>query len=181
MENFEFEIEFDEARERKTTAAQLKHVWKKNFTIAYVALGITALLLTLKLLQHGTLMVNDQLPIGPIFIGFFSLFLFILYFLSKKVVNDRLQKVIDVLKTKGASTTFINDTNFGIRGGFGDCTLHWNSFTTINHWKSYLLIYHAGKGTTPIAVSADEIGQENFNRVLAAVQTKISDLKNEVQ
>ena len=71
--------------------------------------------------------------------------------------------------------------NFGYSGGFGDCTLAWNIFTTIDHWKGYLLIYHAGKGTTPISVSVAEIGQEDFDRVLAAVKTKIADIKNEVQ
>lgn len=181
MENFEFEIEFDEARERKATAAQLKHLWKKNFTIAFFMLGISALLLTLKLAQHGTLIIGDKLPIGSMFIGLFGFILFILYFLTKKVVYQRLQKIIDVLKTKGPTTTFINDTNFGGRNGFGDCTLHWNSFTSIDHWKGYLLIYHAGKGTTPISISVDEVGQESFDRVLAAVQTKIADIKNEVQ
>ena len=97
------------------------------------------------------------------------------------MTQERLGQVLDVLKSKGSSTTFVNDTSFGVRGGFADCSLHWNSFSTYNHWDGYLLIYHAGKGTTPIAINVDEIGQENFNRLLQAVKNKIAGFQLEVE
>ncbi|NOQ71549.1 MAG: hypothetical protein GQ574_06085 [Crocinitomix sp.] len=181
MESFEFEIEFDEARERKALNAQLKRIWKKNITIAYIFIGFGALLLILKFIEHGSLIVDGEPIYVPLFVLLFGGVLLFLRYKSKKMSHERLRKVLDVLKTKASSTTFINDTNFGVRGGFGDCALHWNSFSTIDYWDGYLLVYHAGKGTTPISISVDEVGKENFERVLAAVKTKIDDLKNEVQ
>jgi hypothetical protein len=181
MESFEFEIPFDEARERKATADQLKHMWKNIFVIAFFILGIAAALIAIELFTHGTLIVNGKLPVGILFMTLFGIVLIVLYFVTKKMAYDRLQKMLVVLKAKGQTTTFINDINFGSRDGFADCTLAWNSFSTITHWKNYLMIYHFGRGSTPICIGVAEIGQENFDSLLAAVKIKIDSIKNEVQ
>jgi hypothetical protein len=178
MESFEFEIPFDEEREKKALKVQLKYLWKKNLTWAAISFAFSAILLLLILTAKIPDRGREALMIFAFLYGLYILYL---YYKASKTAQKRLKIITPLLKEKGIQKIFFNDLKFGSSNGFGDCEFSWNNFTTYENLDGHLIVFHAARGTSGIVVSVAEIGQENFARVLAAVQTKIAELKNEVQ
>jgi hypothetical protein len=177
MEDFEFDIEFNEAREKRAVKVQLKHFWKRNLTWGVISLCAGIILLVLNLTAN----TRDEGRVAfMIFAFIYGLYILYLYYRATKTAQKRLEIIMVQLKEKGVQKIYFNDQKFGSSHGFGDCEFTWNSFTTYEQLDHHLIVYHAGRGTTGIVIGIEEIGHEQFDRLCKAVKTKIAALQQEV-
>ena len=177
MEDFEFDIEFNAAREKRALKVQLKHYWKRNLTWGVISLCSGIILLVLNLIAT----IEDKgRTVFMIFAFMYGLYILSLYYRATKMARKWLEIVMVQLKEKGVQKIFFNDQKFGSSHGFGDCEFTWNSFTTCEKLDHHLFVYHAGRGTSAIVIGVEEIGYEQFGILCKAVKAKITALQQEV-
>lgn len=170
-----FELKFDEEIFRSQSKLQFDTVWKKN-----LKKNNTALIWGLFFASLGVFLLVFEQKLGFLFLGFgiYYLYNFYTYFnnykTNKKRFFSKVEKEVKHFNETNETTTWeFNEDYFKYEEIRYSIRLNWPIFEGFKIIENNLFLKINDRGDS-LVLGSDEVGIDNFNKVISLVKKKIT-------